>query len=96
MDWFWIILDLLLVFLDLFGWIWWRGVEKINFLGWWISGKFVEIVCGDDDFVVVEDEEEHEGKDEEEQKDLVLMVHRYIQWSCNLMTETISKILDIK
>lgn len=46
--------------------------------------------------VVDEDEEEHEGEDEEEQKNLVLVVHRYIQWSCNLMAEIIFKILDIK
>ena len=36
------------------------------------------------------------GEDEEEQKKLVSVVHRYIQWSCNLMTEIISKILSIK
>jgi len=46
--------------------------------------------------VVVEEDEEHEGKDEEKLKKLVLVVHRYIQWSFNLMTEIISKILYIR
>ena len=44
--------------------------------------------------VVDEDEEEHEGEDEEQ--NLVLVVHRYKQWSYNLMAEITSKILDIK
>jgi len=34
-------------------------------------------------------------EDEENQKNLVLVVHRYIKWTCNLMAEIISKI-DIK
>jgi len=46
--------------------------------------------------LIVVDEEEYEGEDEEEQTNLVLVVHRYKQWSCNLMAKTISKILGIK
>jgi len=62
----------------------------------WIFG-FVVVI---DEFldwriVVDEDEEEHEGEDEE-QKNLMLVVHRYIQWSCNLMAEIISKIFGVK
>jgi len=35
-------------------------------------------------------------EDEEKQKNLVLVIHRYIQRSCNLMAEIISEILGIK
>ena len=64
----------------------------------WIFGFVADVVV--DEFmdwriVVVVEDKEHEGEDQE-QKNLVLVVHRYIQWSCNLMADIISKILDIK
>ena len=73
----------------------WRIVVVDDF---WIFGFVIAVVV--DEFmdwriVVVDEDEKHEGEDEEEQKFLVLVVHRYIQWSCNLMAEIISKILDI-
>jgi len=35
-------------------------------------------------------------EDEENKKKMVLVVHRYIKWTCNLMPEITSKILGIK
>jgi hypothetical protein len=34
--------------------------------------------------------------EEDKEKNLVMVVHRYIQWTCNLMAEIISKLLGIK